>query len=58
MPDGYRLVGYEAAGPKMGPITVATISSSVRRTSVTRQPVSATHCRAAASVALVHSIQR
>lgn len=25
MPDGYRLVGYEAAGPKAGPITVATV---------------------------------
>lgn len=28
MPEGYRFVGYEAAGPKMGPITVATVRSN------------------------------
>ena len=27
LPDGYRFVGYEAGGPKRGPITVATVRS-------------------------------
>jgi hypothetical protein len=27
LPDGYRLVGYEAAGPKTGPLTVAVVKS-------------------------------
>lgn len=27
LPGGYRLVGYEAAGPKSGPLTVATVRS-------------------------------
>ncbi len=27
LPDGYRFVGYEAAGPKTGPLTVALIKS-------------------------------
>ena len=25
--DGYRFVGYEAAGPKVGPLTVAVVKS-------------------------------
>jgi hypothetical protein len=27
LPDGYRVVGYEAGGPKSGPITVAVVKS-------------------------------
>lgn len=27
LPDGYRVVGYQAAGPKSGPITVAVVKS-------------------------------
>jgi hypothetical protein len=27
LPDGYRLVGYEAAGPKTGPLAVAVVKS-------------------------------
>ena len=27
LPDGYRFVGYQAAGPKTGPITVAVVKS-------------------------------
>ncbi|HKP79143.1 MAG TPA: hypothetical protein VJU34_08465, partial [Phenylobacterium sp.] len=27
LPDGYRFVGYEAGGPKRGPITVAVVRS-------------------------------
>lgn len=30
-PAGHRLVGYEAGGPKMGPLTVATVRSGVDR---------------------------
>lgn len=29
LPDGYRFVGYEAGGPKRGPITVAIVKSKV-----------------------------
>lgn len=27
LPDGYRFVGYEASGPKTGPLTIATVRS-------------------------------
>jgi hypothetical protein len=27
LPDGYHFVGYEAAGPKVGPLTVAIVKS-------------------------------
>ena len=27
LPNGYRFVGYEAGGPKVGPITVAVVKS-------------------------------
>jgi len=27
LPGGYRVVGYEAGGPKSGPITVAVVKS-------------------------------
>lgn len=30
LPDGYRYVGYEAGGPKAGPITVATVKSKTK----------------------------
>ncbi len=29
LPDGYRFVGYEAGGPKAGPITVAVVKSKI-----------------------------
>lgn len=29
LPQGYRMVGYEAAGPKVGPITVAVVKANV-----------------------------
>lgn len=29
LPEGYRLVGYEAGGPKTGPLTVATVKSKL-----------------------------
>lgn len=29
LPDGYRFVGYEAAGPKAGPLTVAIVRSKL-----------------------------
>ncbi|MBL8553445.1 MAG: hypothetical protein JNL41_04140 [Phenylobacterium sp.] len=31
LPDGYRYVGYEAGGPKRGPITVAVVKSKSER---------------------------
>lgn len=31
LPDGYRYVGYEAGGPKRGPITVAVVKSKADR---------------------------
>ncbi|MBX3486244.1 hypothetical protein [Phenylobacterium sp.] len=31
LPDGYRYVGYEAGGPKRGPITVAVVKSRAER---------------------------
>lgn len=30
LPDGYRFVGYEAAGPKAGPLTVAIVRSKLQ----------------------------
>jgi len=33
LPDGYRFVGYEAGGPKAGPITVAIVKSKASDTS-------------------------
>jgi hypothetical protein len=33
LPDGYRFVGYEAGGPKRGPITVAVVKSKSERDS-------------------------
>ncbi|PZQ57820.1 MAG: hypothetical protein DI570_19450 [Phenylobacterium zucineum] len=29
LPDGYRFVGYEAAGPKRGPITIAVVKAKL-----------------------------
>jgi hypothetical protein len=36
LPDGYRFVGYEAGGPKAGPITVAIVKSRVDEDSTGR----------------------